>query len=244
MLIIQQNWLLTSLEKKISAKKSQEEEYLAEAYRRHRMGPLWWCRQPAPGSRSTWLFATAPRFCSCCSSDAVPPLRRCLFGHDAALGRFERRGGKKNQSEDWIRWHWDRYYSDLLKAHHWPWLGSLKNISAASAADSSFQHHKKNTSYCRFPISFSETFLLPIFQFSSSCLNFLILFQCPKVSGATSSLVLHFTATDLISHWDKFLTHTELCCLMPLWCTSQNATQCLFLTFWESWAGLNLMYLS
>lgn len=99
---------------------------------------------------------------------------------------------KKNQSEGWIRWHWDWYYSDLLKAHRWPWLGSLKNISAASAADSSFQHHKKNTRHCRFPVSFSETFILPIFQFSSSCLNFFILFQCPKVSGATLSSVLHW----------------------------------------------------
>lgn len=54
------------------------------------MGRLWWCRPPARGSRSTSRSATAPRFCSCCSSDAAPPLHRCLSGHDAALQTRER----------------------------------------------------------------------------------------------------------------------------------------------------------
>lgn len=231
--IIQQN---ISAKGNISRKITRKEEgYLAEAYRRRRMAPPWWCRPPAPGSRSTWLFATAPRFCSCCSSDAVPPLRRCLFGHDAALGRLKEEGTKnKNQSQGWIWWHWDWYYSDLLKAHRWPWLGSLKNISAASAADSSFQHRKKNTSYCRFPISFSETFLLPIFQFSSSCLNFLILSQCPKVSGATLSLF----STSLPLIW--FPTETNSSLILNSDALPRMQHGAFSWRFWESWAGLQL----
>lgn len=59
--------------------------YLTEAYHQRRMGWLWWCRPPAPESRSTWQFATSPRSCSCCSSGAVPPLRRCPFSHDEVL---------------------------------------------------------------------------------------------------------------------------------------------------------------
>lgn len=66
-------------------------KYSAGAYHLHMTGRLWWCRPLAQESRSTSQFATAPRFCSCCSSDATPPPRRCLFGHDALLEKQQER---------------------------------------------------------------------------------------------------------------------------------------------------------
>lgn len=58
-------------------------------------GRLWWCRPLARESRSTWQFVTAPRFCSCCSSGAMPPLHRCLFVHDAVLEKWQERNNQK-----------------------------------------------------------------------------------------------------------------------------------------------------
>ena len=71
-------------------------KYSAGSYHLRMTGRLWWCRPLARESRSTSRFATAPRFCSCCSSGAAPPLRRCLSGHDALLEKK-----KKKWQERW-----------------------------------------------------------------------------------------------------------------------------------------------
>lgn len=75
-------------------------KYSAGSYHLRTTGRLWWCRPLARESRSTSRFATAPRFCSCCSSGAAPPLRRCLSGHDALLeGKNDRRDGIIREKE-------------------------------------------------------------------------------------------------------------------------------------------------
>lgn len=56
-----------------------------KSYHRHTMGQLSWFQPLARESRSTSRFATAPRFCFCCSSDAAPPPHRCLSGRGASL---------------------------------------------------------------------------------------------------------------------------------------------------------------
>lgn len=67
-------------------------KYSAGAYHLHRTGRLWWCRPLGPGSRSTSRSVTAPRFCSCCSSDATPPPRRCLLGRGELLEKQQKDG--------------------------------------------------------------------------------------------------------------------------------------------------------
>lgn len=57
-------------------------------------GQLWWCQPLVRESRNTWQFVTAPRFCSCCSSGAMPPLHRCLSVHDAVLEKWQERNNQ------------------------------------------------------------------------------------------------------------------------------------------------------
>lgn len=57
-------------------------------YHRHTTGQLSWFQPLAQESRSTSQFVTAPRFCFCCSSGAVPPPRRCLSGRGASLRKI------------------------------------------------------------------------------------------------------------------------------------------------------------
>lgn len=95
----QQNWSSRCVEKKYQQKKKQQQKNRerdsiypmkyshAGAYRLHMTEQLWWCRPLARESRSTSRFVTAPRFCSCCSSDATPPPHRCLSGHGVPLER-------------------------------------------------------------------------------------------------------------------------------------------------------------
>ena len=80
----------------------------AGAYHLHTTGRLWWCRPLAQESRSTSQFATAPRFCSCCSSGAAPPPRRCPFGHGALLEKWQ---GKWNNQQ------WGNSYCLHLHTH-------------------------------------------------------------------------------------------------------------------------------
>lgn len=117
-------------------------KYLAGAYHLHKMGQLWWCRPLARESRSTSQFVTAPRFCSCCSSDATPPPRRCLFGHGALLEKQQER--------------WNNQYSIIPLSTHThcrPWTESFKNISLGRLLSALFPSHQERiTKNSRLPI--------------------------------------------------------------------------------------------
>lgn len=153
------------------------EIHSAGTYHLHTTGRLWWCRPLARESRSTSQFVTAPRFCSCCSSDAAPPPRRCLFGHGALLEKSQERwNNQKGFNQHLI-------YTPTPP----PWIESLKNISLGSPSSALYpSHQEKITRNSRLPISLIGAFHyrgfnFPLFICVYSFYSF-ILFEWLKVS--------------------------------------------------------------
>lgn len=151
------------------------------AYHRHMTGRLWWCRPLARGSRSTWQFVTAPRFCSCCSSGAMPPLRRCLFVHDAVLEKWQERNNQKGFHPVAILI--TLIYRTRLPGSHWVPQVCLSWISIACSV---FLSSTKWPGTAGYQFSVKETF----FAEHSILHSLYFFFKEPKYSG--------------VEHWFSF----------------------------------------